>query len=167
MLISGSIGGKRKNMNSVIDTASGTITQGPMLQAMDANLSEAESAKAQAMASQLAKGNLQDIYGFGREIGATISNHTDALLTQVKASDLDSIGTKLGQIVSAAQTLNLHALSNSRSRIPLIGPFIDKIRLKKSDFVRKFQDVRTQVDTLVNEVDMMQNGLGERTASLD
>ncbi len=130
-------------------------------------LTEFEMAQARGLADELALGNLQTIHSFGRELGTHTAAEVDVLLAQVKGKDLDVMGSKLGQIVSAAQTLNLHALSNTRSRIPLIGTYIDKLRLKKNDFVRQFQDVGTQVGTLVTEVEGMQKGLGDRVISLE
>lgn len=126
-----------------------------------------DPAAVQALAARIADGNLQSIASFGRELGRKVSDDTDALLSQVRASDLDAMGGKLGAIVSTAQSLNLHALSDQRSRIPLIGPWLDKLRMKKNDFMRNFQDVKTQVDTLINEVDIMQRGLADRVAGLD
>ena len=123
--------------------------------------------KVAALAEQLANANLEQIHAFGREVGAHTSAHTDSILERVRGSDLDAMGAKLGQIVTAAQSMNLNALSDTRSRIPLLGPLIDRVRLKGGEFMRRFQDVRTQVDTLIDEVDTMQRGLSERNGALD
>lgn len=130
-------------------------------------LTESEQVQARAYAAELVEGDLQAIHGFGRDLGAHTAAETDNVLAQVKATDVEMIGGKLGQIVAAAQNLNLRALSGARSRIPLVGGYIDKLRFKKNDFVRQFQDVRTQVDGLVAEVDTMQRGLAERIDSLE
>ncbi|HQD81527.1 MAG TPA: toxic anion resistance protein [Quisquiliibacterium sp.] len=118
--------------------------------------------KVALLSDQLANANLDQIHAFGREIGAHASAHTDSILERVRGSDLDVIGAKLGQIVTVAQTMNLSAVADSRSRIPLLGPLIDRMRLKGGELLRRFQDVRTQVDTLIDEVDTMQQGLAER-----
>lgn len=123
--------------------------------------------QADALAVTLGEGSLEKIHAFGRELGSNASAHADAVLEQVRASDLELIGTKLGQIVSAAQSLNLHALSDQRSRIPLIGPWIDKMRLKGGEFMRKFEDVKSQIDVLLEEVETMQGGLKMRNEALD
>lgn len=49
----------------------------------------------------------------------------------------------------------------------MIGALIDRVRLKGNEVLRRFQDVRTQIDTLVAEVDVMQTGLVQRNASLE
>jgi uncharacterized protein YaaN involved in tellurite resistance len=77
------------------------------------------------------------------------------------------MGSKLSQIVGAAQSLNMGALSGNRSRVPLVGSLIDKLRLKGGEVLRRFQDVQAQIDTLLAEVDTMQAGLAERNLALE
>lgn len=125
------------------------------------------AARISALAAELAAGDIERIHAFGREIGVQASQHTDAILSKVRGSELDQIGSKLTEIVTAAQTINVSALSNSRSSLPVIGPLIDRFRLKAGEVVRRFQDVRTQVDALVTEVDAMQSGLATRNEALD
>jgi uncharacterized protein YaaN involved in tellurite resistance len=126
-----------------------------------------EPTKVQELVVKLQSGSLDTIHSFGRDLGAQTSNFADTLLEQVRSSDLDTIGGRLSEIVVAAKTLNLGSLSDKRSRIPLIGSFIDKVRLKGAAIAVKFQDVRTQVDSLVGEVEGMQSGLAQRVQMLD
>jgi len=124
-------------------------------------------ARIEALASDLAEGDIERIHAFGREIGVQASAHADAILAKVRASELDTIGGKLTEIVTAAQSINVTALANSRSSIPVIGPLIDRFRLKAGEVVRRFQDVRTQIDALLAEVDLMQHGLAARNEALE
>jgi uncharacterized protein YaaN involved in tellurite resistance len=125
------------------------------------------AARISALAAELAAGDIERIHAFGREIGIQASQHTDAILSKVRGSELDEIGSMLTEIVTAAQTINVAALSNSRSSLPVIGPLIDLFRLKAGEVVRRFHDVRTQVDALVTEVDAMQSGLATRNEALE
>ena len=129
--------------------------------------SPAVAARIKVLAADLAAGDIERIHAFGREIGLQASAHADAILSKVRGSELDAIGGKLTEIVTAARTINVAALSNSRSSLPVIGPLIDRFRLKAGEVVRRFQDVRTQVDALVTEVDAMQAGLGARNEALE
>jgi uncharacterized protein YaaN involved in tellurite resistance len=129
--------------------------------------SPAVAARIKVLAADLAAGDIERIHAFGREIGLQASAHADAILSKVRGSELDAIGSKLSEIVTAAQTINVAALSNSRSSLPVIGPLIDRFRLKAGEVVRRFQDVRTQVDALVTEVDAMQAGLAARNEALE
>lgn len=130
-------------------------------------LSPGEQSQAQKLAEQLQSGSLQAIHSFGREIGTHASIYADSLLEQVKPKDLDLIGGRLTNIVVAAQALNLHSLSDKRSKIPLIGGLIDRMRLRGADIANQFQSVREQVDQLVTEVQEMQSGLAQRVDALD
>ena len=129
--------------------------------------SPAAQARITKLAADLAGGDIERIHAFGREIGVQASEHADAILAKVRGNELDAIGGKLAEIVTAARTINLSALSNRRSSLPIIGPIVDRFRLKAGEVVRRFQDVRTQVDTLVAEVDSMQAGLAARNEALE
>ncbi len=132
-----------------------------------AGLLEIDQAKVQKLTAKLEAGSLEAIHSFGRDLGAHTAQHADSLLELVKSKDLDVIGGRLSEIVVAAKTLNLGSLSDNRSRIPLIGGLIDKIKLKGEAIAVKFQDVRTQVDSLLNEVQGMQTGLAQRVETLE
>jgi uncharacterized protein YaaN involved in tellurite resistance len=144
-----------------------------VLQAQDSSgqglttLTTEQESKARELAVSLVAANLGDVHNFGRDASKRIADYSDGMLANVRTSDLDEVGVKLSGIVSVAQSLNLHGLSDQRSNLPVVGKFIDKLRVKKNDFVRQFEDVRTQVDTLVNEVDFMQQGLSQRVDSLE
>ena len=120
-----------------------------MLRATTGQPDTSALARIEVLASELAEGDIERIHAFGREIGVQASAHADAILAKVRASELDTIGGKLTEIVTAAQSINVTALANSRSSIPVIGPFIDRFRLKAGEVVRRFQDVRTQIDALL------------------
>ena len=130
-------------------------------------LTETQKAKVEELIDQLQSGSLEAIHSFGREVGASTREFADTLLEQVRPKDLDVIGSRLSEIVVAAKTLNLGALSENRSRIPLIGGLIDKVKLKTDAIVVKFQGVRTQVDSLLGEVQSMQNDLAQRVDMLE
>jgi uncharacterized protein YaaN involved in tellurite resistance len=123
--------------------------------------------KVNELAARLESGSLQAVHMFGRELGTHTARHTDMLLEQVKSRDLDQMGAKLSEIVSAARSLNLGPLSDRRSKVPLLGSLIDKVKLKGEVVLTQFQDVRTQVDRLVGEVQAMQGGLSQRVEQLE
>lgn len=123
--------------------------------------------KVNELVARLENGTLSAVHEFGRELGQHTAAHTDALLEQVKSKDLDVMGSRLAEIVTAARGLNLGPLSDNRSKVPLIGGLIDRMKLKGGALLTKFQDVRTQVDGLVAEVQGMQGGLAARVQQLD
>ncbi|WP_428717597.1 toxic anion resistance protein [Undibacterium curvum] len=131
------------------------------------DLHETDESLVQKLVSELEADPLTAIYGFGRDVGAHTAQHADSLLEQVRSKDLDVIGSRLSEVVVVAKTLNLSSLSENRSRIPLIGGLIDKMKIKGSAIAVKFQDVRTQVDSLLDEVQTMQAGLAKRIETLE
>ncbi len=128
---------------------------------------EVSAEKVQALVAQLQTGSLAAIHAFGRDIGQHTAQHTDALLAQVKSKDLDVMGARLSEVVVAAKSLNLGALSDARSKVPLLGGLIDKFKLKTTAVAVRFQDVSTQIDNLLNQVQGMQGNLAQRVTQLE
>lgn len=118
------------------------------------------------LAQKLDIHSAQSVSEFGRNVAEHTATYADSLLEQVRCSDLEDAGDKLNQVVNAARKLNLTALSNTRSRVPLIGRWIDRFRLTKDQFVGQFNTAREQIETLVNEVSTMQENLISRVAGL-
>jgi uncharacterized protein YaaN involved in tellurite resistance len=127
----------------------------------------AERSRIEEIAARLAGGTLDAIHAFGRDLGRHTAGYADTLLAQVRAKDLDAIGGKLTEIVVAAKSLDIGGLAPQRSRVPLIGGLIDKVRRSGEAVTVRFQDVRTQIETLMGEVEAMQTGLGQRVQALD
>jgi uncharacterized protein YaaN involved in tellurite resistance len=126
-----------------------------------------DPAKVQALTEALQRAPLATMHDFGRELGADTARQTDALLEQVKSKDLDAMGARLSEIVTAARGLNLGALSDNRSKLPLIGGLVDKLRVKGGALMLKFQDVRSQIDSLLSELENTKKGLAARVEMLE
>ena len=126
-----------------------------------------DPSKVQELTLALQAAPLTEIYSFGRELGADTARQTDALLEQVKSKDLETMGGRLSEIVTVARGLNIGALSDGRSRVPLIGGLIDKLRVRGGTLALKFQDVRGQIDSLVGELETMKGNLGSRVETLE
>ncbi len=119
------------------------------------------------LAAKIDSRNPISVAEFGRDVAEHTSRYADSLLEQVRSTDLDETGAKLNQVVLAAKSLNLNALSDTRSRIPIIGRFIDRMKLTKDRFVQQFNTTKEQVDSLLAEVSNTQTGLSKRVTSLD
>lgn len=104
---------------------------------------------------------------FGQDAAQKSAGFADHLLSQVRAGDVESLGGKLTEIVTQAQSLNLHALGEKRSRLPLIGGLIDRVRQGKDELVTQFSSVQTNIERLMGEVTGMQRSLQSRIESLD
>ncbi|WP_275991101.1 toxic anion resistance protein [Stenotrophomonas maltophilia] len=119
------------------------------------------------MADRIQPSDPTTVAEFGRDVGAITESYSDSLLEQVRNSDLDEAGDKLTQVVNVARNLNVGPLSDRRSRVPLVGPFIDRMRMRASNFKGKFESTRAQIDTLLAEVGTTQGNLQQRNAGLE
>ena len=104
---------------------------------------------------------------FGRDVAEHASRYADELLAEVRNRDLDEAGKKLSQVVNIARSLNMNALSDRRSKLPLVGPLIDKLKLSTGNFMGQFETTKEQIERLVAEVDQTQTGLRSRNGSLE
>ncbi|MBK9216962.1 MAG: toxic anion resistance protein [Uliginosibacterium sp.] len=116
------------------------------------------------MADKLDWSQRDALLRFGSDAAQKSAHYADQMLSQVRANDVDGLGDKLTEIVASAQSLNLHALGAKRSRIPLLGSLIDKVRQSKDELVNQFTSVRNNIERLMDEVSSMQK-TGCRLAS--
>ena len=91
--------------------------------------------------------------------------HNRRALAQSRAKDHAEVGTRLSEIVTVARGLNARMIGQ-RSRLPLIGPLVDKVR-QKSQAESKLESTQEQLDALVEEVSTRQKGLLERVAMFE
>lgn len=108
-------------------------------------------------------GNLQV---FGRDAASKTAAFSSQLLDQVRNRDLDASGDKLGEVVRIARSLKLDGLAE-RSRVPVIGALIDKLRASKGELVQKFSDTNRQIEQLMGDVGAQQALMGLRVGEFD
>lgn len=118
------------------------------------------------VAQKLNPNIVKTVSEFGRDIG-TAKIDADDLLGSVTTGDLDEAGKKLSQVVHIARSINLKGASALRSKIPLIGPLIDRISSSTSKIRGQFESASAQIDTLVGEVDHTQENLSRHNESLE
>lgn len=133
----------------------------------DLGLKESDVAEIHQVAQRIQPSNPASVSEFGRDVSEHTSAYADTLLDQVRSTDLDEAGTKLTEVVNVARSLNIGALSAKRSRLPVIGPVIDRFRLRKANFVGKFDTTREQIEDLLGEVQMTQTNIRTRNLSLE
>ena len=126
-----------------------------------------DTADIEALANGLDITRRDQLSRFGRDTGQKSAGIADQMLLQVRAGDVDGLGGKLTEIVTQAQSLNLHALGEKRSRLPLLGGLIDKMRQRKNEIVSQFSSVQSNIERLMGEVTGMQRGLQSRIDVLD
>ena len=119
-----------------------------------------------SIAAKIDSNDPASISVFGMEVGEHTASYADLLLNEVRNSDFDELGGKLTAVVTLAQSTNTNVLTGRRSNIPVIGPFIDKMRLKGAGFQNKFDTSKEQIDKLIGEIGETQEGLLKRNEVL-
>ncbi|KQB57424.1 toxic anion resistance protein [Acidovorax sp. SD340] len=130
-------------------------------------LTAADLAEISQVAMRIQPENPLTVSEFGRDVGEHTSRYADSLLDQVRNRDLDVAGEKLSAVVHVAKRMNLGVLSDKRSRLPIVGPLVDRIRLRSGRIMGEFDSTRQQIDSLVREVEATQSGIRERNAGLE
>jgi uncharacterized protein YaaN involved in tellurite resistance len=119
-----------------------------------------ETAKA---LDDIAPGNL---HTYGREATTKTSAFSTQLLDKVRNADLDSSGDKLGEVVRIARSLNLESF-HGRSKVPVIGALIDRLRATKDDLVQRYSSTNRQIDHLMADVGKTQQIQQQRVREYD
>lgn len=155
---------KLANPNAIAD-ADAALLAPQQLAAL--GLEENDQAEVLALADGMDLSQRDALFRFGRDAAQHSASYADQMLSQVRSVEVEGLGVKLTEIVTSAQSLNLHALGEKKSRVPLVGGWIDKIRQGKDELVNQFSSVKSNIERLMDEVSVMQSGLQARIASLD
>jgi len=107
-----------------------------------------------------------NLHVFGRDAAGKTAAFSSQLLDQVRNRDLDAAGDKLGEVVRIARSLNLESFAG-RSKLPVIGGLIDRLRASKGELVQKFSDTNRQIEQLMQDVARQQGTQGQRVGEFD
>lgn len=115
--------------------------------------------------------SLQDItpgnlHVYGREAASKTAAFSSSLLDQVRNSDLDESGSKLGEVVRIARELDLDSFAG-KSKVPVIGGLIDRLRSSKGELVQKFSSTNRQIEQLMQDVAAKQATQSQRVGEFD
>lgn len=150
-----------------ISTAISAATPLTLIDLQALGLQEHDIPEITALAARIQGDNPQTVAEFGRAVADHTSRYADSLLDQVRNRDLDEAGAKLSEVLSVAQAVNVNALLDTRSRVPLLGPLLDRISLKHRKVMGEFDTTREQIEKLVGEVNLTQSGITARNAALE
>ncbi|RMH91149.1 toxic anion resistance protein [Lysobacter pythonis] len=124
-------------------------------------LTEADLPRIAEAAKPLADIRPANLHRYGGEAATRTTGFSTRLLDKVRNTDLDASGDKLGEVVKIARGLNLDAFAN-RSKLPIIGPLIDKLKASRDDLIQKYSTTNAQIDQLMREVGQTQARQSER-----
>lgn len=111
--------------------------------------------------------NPQEVMSYGSQKSTAITNFADTFLENMKVSNLGAAGDKMTEIVTLARSVNISELNNTTSKVPLLGKFIDSIMKKREKIISRFNTVKAQIETSINEVSTMSINLKTRINQMD
>jgi uncharacterized protein YaaN involved in tellurite resistance len=123
--------------------------------------------RARELAAQIDIKSPLTVTNFGAEIGKAAGNYADELLQQARSNDLDDMGSKLNEVVVAAQSFDLDAFDSKWTRMPLIGGLIGSIARTKARTMANFSSLEGQIEKLVGDIASAQIRLAHRAQTLD
>lgn len=133
----------------------------------DFGLVEGDIVEIQSLALTIKSDDPMTVAEFGRDADLQSGDFADELLNQVRNKDLDNAGEKLVEVLAVARSVNMNALTDRRSKLPLIGPLIDKVTLRSKKVMGQFDTTRETIEKLVSEVSTTQEGMVERNKNLE
>ncbi len=107
-----------------------------------------------------------NLHRYGIDSAGRSSDFSTRLLEKVRNTDLDASGEKLGEVVKIARSLNLDAFAN-RSKVPILGPLLDKLRASRDELVQKYSSTNSQIDQLMRDVGQTQSRQASRISEYD
>ena len=133
---------------------------------LDLGLTSADIGKIQETSRALQDITPGNLHGYGREAAGKTSSFSTQLLDKVRNADLDNSGEKLGEVVRIARSLNLDSFGE-RSKLPILGPLIDKLKATRDDLVQKYSSTNSQIDQLMRDVGQTQATQQQRVREYD
>lgn len=117
---------------------------------------------------ELAEVNQHAVAEYGKNIANQTSSYTDDLLKLVQTKDLDETGQKLTEVVKVAQQLNTASILQPPAQNKgFLGGLLSKFKKTTQHLSQDFQSTKGQIEQLVAEIEVSQQGLKQRVSTLD
>lgn len=129
-------------------------------------LTEADRGEIEAAGRALEDITPGNLHVYGRDAAGKTAAFSGQLLDQVRNQDLDGAGEKLGEVVRIARSLDLGSFAG-RSKVPVIGPLIDRLRASRDELVQKFSSTNEQIERLMQDIGRQQGLLTQRVSDFD
>lgn len=103
------------------------------------------------LSKQLVGSNVLGVLKFGAEATHQTVEYADKLLEKSHVGDIEALGTALGQILEAADSVNF----KQKSQIPVIGRIVDRVRVKvnKVQIQGDFISAKAAIDRTLESVE--------------
>lgn len=151
-------------MNTELIEQPATPTTAEIMESI--GLQKEDRPRVEELSALLANATPAKIHAFGREASKNTAVFADKMLDEVRNSDLQETGARLGKVVNLARNIDLKQIA-VRSNIPVIGPLINRFRSTRGDIVQRFTSTREQIDQLVDDISKTEGNLSSSNANLE
>ena len=129
------------------------------------NLSPADVERAKDIAQKIDVLDTASIMEYGKDTQSAVSGFADSLLSETRTSTVDALGSQLLDIVSHSKKIDLRqpGWKSTLMKLPVIGKLInhtDQVR-------RQYSSIKTNMDDIVENVNITKQQLIDRTKLLD
>jgi len=110
------------------------------------------------------------ILDFGKDVMATISAKSDQMLAEVKDADVDFVESQMRSILTMAKSLHLTKPGQDKSKEGWLTGLISKAKEQfidtKEQMLSEFNNVSTQMDRVIGEVEQANHRIIDKVKSL-
>ncbi|EEW4238932.1 TPA: toxic anion resistance protein [Escherichia coli] len=130
-------------------------------------LRQEDEADIRALADTIDIASPDTVYEFGHSVAEHTSRYADELLEKMNRKNTGEAGKKLNEILSLARENNEASAGLHESKLPVIGPLINRIINRGKNFTDQFQSTKEQIDALISEVSTTQANLSDSNKVMD
>lgn len=152
---------------SVIENASSSNTTSIAKTSKSINLTTADQIAVRALRQQLSKNDSNNLLSFGMGIQDEFAKMADELLEHTRAQDISFVGEHLTNVVVKAKGINISTMNGNKSRIPVLGKYLDQMRNSRDRITSRFDTVSVQIEQSIGEVDKFCVGISARLKTLE
>lgn len=130
------------------------------------NFTEEQNQKIQELVKTINIEESQEILQYGMGIQKDVSTFADTILDDIKAKESGYIGDTLTELVLKVKEVGAGDLTGKKSalaKIPIIGGLVDQSK----KFVLRYENLSTQIDTIVDTLDKERTSLLRSITRLD
>jgi uncharacterized protein YaaN involved in tellurite resistance len=136
----------------------------PTVQAGGKVLTADEQSKVLSIKNQINVSDSNAVLTYGISAQQDITSFAEGMMSKVKSKDAGHVGETLTDLMVKVKDLDAGNLgSNSMSKIPFFGQFFDAIRR----FMAKYENISSQIDKIVKELDAARGNLLQDIQSMD
>ena len=149
-----------------VDTVESSInTLSPEMQAATANLPAVNPTQVKALMSEIDIADSKTILFFGSKAQEQLTTISDKMLEGVKNKDLGTAGNDLNSMVAVIRGFDIDGLDPNKK-----PGFLEKLLGKAkpvAKFVQKYEEVRKQIDSITDRLEIHKNTLLTDITALD